>query len=227
MTEWHKFFKHFIKNIWIVIPVIMIFVSLASYISIYKIKPQYQASTRLFVLINSRSNINNVNEISYEDLMASQVMVKNYRELIRSRSITSQVIQKLQLTGLTDEDLAERIDVELIPDSSMLSISVVYENPELVADIANELSSVFIQKTSELLKVSNVSLVDSAVVTEKPVYPLRPFLVIAFGVLAGIVFSLGLILTFVYYDNTVNNLDEVEKKTGLRMVGIIPDMKIR
>lgn len=224
MTDWHKFLRIFLKKIWIVIMIITIFVSLAS-ISLFKIKPEYQASTRLFVLINSRENID-VNQISYEDLMASQVLVKNYKELIKNRSVTSEVIQKLQLNGVTDDELAEKIDVELIPDSSMLGISVQYENQELVADIANELSMALIQRTSELFNMKNVSMVDKAVVTEKPVYP-RPLLVISFGFLAGIVLSLGLVLVLVYYDDTVDKLEEVEKKTGLRMIGIVPDIKIR
>lgn len=224
MTDWHKFFRVFLKKIWIVIIIITIFVSLAS-ISLFTIKPEYQASTRLFVLINSRENID-VNRISYEDLMASQVLVKNYKELIKNRSVTSEVIQKLQLNGVTDDELAEKIDVELIPDSSMLSISVQYEDPELVADIANELSMALIQRTSELFKMENVSMVDKAVVTEKPVYP-RPFLVIAFGFLAGVVLSMGLILVLVYYDDTVDNLEDIEKKTGLRLIGIVPDIKTR
>lgn len=224
MTDWHKFLRIFLKKIWIVIMIITIFVSLAS-ISLFTIKPEYQASTRLFVLINSRENID-VNQISYEDLMASQVLVKNYKELIKNRSVTSEVIQKLQLNGVTDDELAEKIDVELIPDSSMLGISVQYENQELVADIANELSMALIQRTSELFNMKNVSMVDKAVVTEKPVYP-RPLLVISFGFLAGIVLSLGLVLVLVYYDDTVDKLEEVEKKTGLRMIGIVPDIKIR
>lgn len=223
MTDWHKFFKMFFKKIWIVIIITVVSVSFAAYISLFMIKPQYQASTRLMVLINS-SNI--VNQISYDDLMASQVLVKNFKELIKSRAITSEVIQKLQLTDLTDADLADRIDVELIPDSSMLSISVRYEDPEIVADIANELGNVFIQRTSELLKMNNISLVDRAVVTEKPVYP-RPFLIIALSFLTGIFLSIGLILVFVYYDDTVSNLEAVEKMTGLRLIGIVPDMKIR
>lgn len=226
MTDWYKFIKIFLKKIWIVIIIITIFVSLSAYISFVKIKPEYQASTRLFVLITSHDDANDVNQISYEDLMASQVLVKNYKELIKNRSVTSEVIQKLQLYGVSDDELAEKIDVELIPDSSMLSISVQYDDPGLVADIANELSIVLIQKTSELFKMNNVSMVDNAVVTEEPVFP-RPFLVISFGFMAGIILSMGLILVLVYYDDTIDSLEEVEKKTGLRLVGIVPDIKIR
>lgn len=223
MTNWNAYFRMIKKKFWIVILITVLFVSLASYVSLFMIKPQYKATTKLFVLINSR---NDATQISYDDLMASLVLVKNYKELMRSRSITSEVIKNLQLSEVTDEELANSIDVELIPDSSMLSIVVQYENRKLVYDIANELSYVFIQKTSELLKMNNISLVDKAIVTEKPVYT-RQLLVISLSFLFGIVLSLGTILALVYFDDTVGIPEEIEKKTGLRVVGIVPDMKIR
>ena len=223
MTNWNAYFRMIKKKFWIVILITVLFVSLASYISLFMIKPQYKASAKFFVLINSR---NDATQISYDDIMASMVLVKNYKEMIRSRSITSEIIKNLQLSEVTDEELANRIDVELIPDSSMLNIVVQYENQKLVYDIANELSYVFIQKTAELLKMNNISLVDKAIVTEKPVYP-RPLLVISLSFLFGVVLSLGIILVFVYFDDTVGMPEEIEKKTGMRVVGIVPDMKIR
>lgn len=221
MTDWNAYFRMIINKIWIIIVITSVFVSIASYVSLFKIKPQYQASTRLFVLINRNAD---ANKISYDDLMASQVLVKNYKELIKDRSITSGVIEKLNLVELTAEELSDRIDVELIPDSSMLSISVQYEEPELAANIANEISNLFILKMSELFKTNNISLVERAVVTEKPVFP-RTHLIIASSFLAGIILSLGLILLLVYIDDTIGRLEEVEGKTGLPVVGIIPDMK--
>ncbi len=223
MTNWNAYFRMIKKKFWIVILITVLFVSLASYVSLFMIKPQYKASTKLFVLINSR---NDATQISYDDLMASLVLVKNYKELMKSRSITSEIIKNLQLSEVTDEELANSIDVELIPDSSMLNIVVQYENQKLVSDIANELSYVFIKKTSELLKMNNISLVDKAIVTEKPVYP-RQLLVISLSFLFGIVLSLGIILALVYFDDTVGIPEEIEKKTGLRVIGIVPDMKIR
>lgn len=221
MTDWNVYFRMIINKIWVVIIITSLFVSLASYISIVKIKPQYQASTRLFVLINRNAD---TNKITYDDLMASQVLVKNYKQLIKDRSITSGVIEKLHLSEVKDEELADRIDVELIPDSSMLDISVRYEDSELAANIANEISNLFILKMSDLFKTNNISLVERAVVSEQPVFP-RTNLIIASSFLAGIVFSLVLILLLVYIDDTIGRLEDVERKTGLPVVGIIPDMK--
>ncbi len=223
MTDWKKYYRMIVRKKWIIILITVSFVSLASYVSLYMIVPQYQASTRLFVLINGR---NSSNEITYEQLMSGQLFLKNYNELIMSRAVTSEVIKNLNLTGITDEELADRITVDLLPDSSMMLISVQHESPRTVVEIANEVSNVFIQKATEILMTSNVSLVDKAISTEKPVYP-RPVLIIGFSLVAGIMLSLGLILVLVYLDDTIGHPEEVEKKTGIQVIGIIPDMKIR
>lgn len=224
MTNWKKYFRMIGKKIWIVILITAVFVSLASYIAFYKIKPQYQSSTRLFAVIKSEGDRNTTT--SYQDLLAGPLLGKNYKELITSQAVISEVVKRIPTSGMTDEELTKRIDVELIPDSSMIRISVSHENPNVAAEIANEVSIVFIQKASELLKNNSITLVDKAIVSTKPISP-RRILISGFSFLAGLSLSLGLILVLVYLDDSIGNLEEVEKKTGLLVVGIIPDMKIR
>lgn len=222
MTDWNKYFRMIVKKSWLIILITVVFVLIASYVSFFMIKPRYEASTRLIVLINSKD----YNGVTYEDLLAGQLLVKNYKELIKSRAVTSEVIRKVQLTDMTDDDLAKSINVELEPDSSMIRILVQHENPAVVANIVNEVSTVFIQKASELLKINNIILVDKAIIPEKPVYS-RAILIIGFSFLAGIFLSLGLVLTIAFFDDTLGNYEEVELKTGLPVIGIIPDMRIR
>ncbi|MDA8442935.1 MAG: Wzz/FepE/Etk N-terminal domain-containing protein [Peptococcaceae bacterium] len=223
MTNWNKYFKMIFKKMWFVITITLIFVLVASYITLYVVKPQYQASARLFVMINNKDN---PNAITYDDLLAAQLLVTNYKELIQSRTVTSEVIYNLNLTNMTDQQLASSIDVQVDPNSSMFDILVQHENPNLDLELANEVSAVFIQKASELLKINNISLVDAPTVSSTPVYP-RTKLVIAFSFLAGIIISLGIILVMVYFDDSVQDTDEMENKTGIHVIGIIPDMKIR
>lgn len=223
MTDWTKYFRLLVKNIRIVLVIMVVFVSLATYVSLYGIEPQYQASTRLIVLIDSQVNTNGS---VYEDLLASQLLVKNYEELIKSRAVSSEVIKKVKLSGMTDDDFAAIINVELVPESSMIRILAKNASKEVAVNIANEASTVFIQKAGQFLKTGNISLIDTAIASEIPVYP-RPLLTIGFSFLAGILLSLSLILVLLFFDDTLGDSEEIEKKTGLAVVGIIPDMKIR
>lgn len=223
MTEWNKYFRMMVRKKWLVIFITLLSIILPSYISFFMIKPQYEASTKIFCLINSRDQNNS---ITYDNLMAAQLFIKNYNELIKSRAVTSEVIKNLKLTDMTEDDLVKRISVDLLPNSSMMVITAKYGDPDTAVAIANEVSEVFILKAAEILMTNNVSIVDRAIPNDKPVYP-KPFMFIGFGFLSGIMLSLALVLVLAYFDDVIGNSEEVEKKTGLHVVGVIPDMKVR
>lgn len=218
MTDWKAYFKMLKRKLWLVALITVIFTAGTAYYSLYKIQPLYQATTKLFVLTYQP---NENNRLYYDDLMASQALVVNYQELIKSRAITAEVINKLHLSNITSTSLRDDIDVELIPNTSMLSVTVRHEDPDLVANIANELSAVFIKKLNTLTKTPYISMVDKAAVSEIPVYP-QPKLFIAFGFLMGLMLSLGLILLLVFLDDSIGELEDVQRITGLQVVGIIP-----
>lgn len=223
MTDWNKYYKMIVKKFWLVILITLVFVSLSAYISLYKLTPLYAASSQLMIQTSDKGVDN---RITYEELLAGQLLVRNYKELIMSRTVTNQVIQNLQLTEVTGLDLAKSMEVELIPDSSMIRLMVRDVRKDAAVDIANEVSSVFIQKASQLLKTDNIILIDKAVASENPVYP-RPKLIIAFSFLAGIILSLSLILAQVFFSDKLGSSEEIERRTGLHVVGVIPDMNIR
>lgn len=205
-----------------VVLITVIFVSFATNITLYKLKPQYQASATLGVMINEAA----AEQIKYDELLANQLLIKSYKDFIKSRAVISEVIKDLNLIGMTNQDLEKITQVQLNPDSSMIKILVRHENPLLARDIANKISYVFIQKSSELLKVNNIKIVDIASVNKEPVYP-QTNLIIALSFLAGVFISLIFILIITYVDDTIRDSKEIALKTRLNLVGVIPDVKIR
>jgi len=203
MVNWKRYFKTFLKKIWIVIVITGVCVSIASYLSFYKIKPKYQATTKLIVLVQSQDNSTRIN---YDDLLASLALVNDYKEMITSQSVTSEVIKQLNLNQMTDAELAKIIDVVLVPNSSVIDISVQAGDPDLAVNITKEVTNVFIRKVSELLHQNNISIVSEAVLPKQPVSP-RPMLIIEFSFLTGIILSMSLILALVYFDEKRGDLE--------------------
>jgi capsular polysaccharide biosynthesis protein len=93
-----------IRRRWILIcSIVLGMVSLAGGLSFYVIKPVYQASATLLVQSNPTGN-----QIAYNDLIANQNLVKTYADIFKSRKITEDVIQRVQLE-ISNEELLKKV----------------------------------------------------------------------------------------------------------------------
>ena len=98
-----------------------------------------------------------------------------------------------------------------------------------VATISNEIYSMLMTRhkeiqISEAMQISNVIIIDKAVVPEEPVKPNKKMVVIVAGFLA---LFIGMALAFIleYLDTTVKGAAEVEALLGVPVLGSIPDMR--
>ncbi len=106
--------------------------------------PIYRATTTL--LVNQASNYSLVTD--YTSVLTSQQLAKTYSELVKKRPVSDAVIANLK-PGLTSDQLAAKIQVNLVRDTMLMSISVEDENPQLAMALVNEVANVFIQQTND------------------------------------------------------------------------------
>ena len=97
--------------------------------------PQYDSTTRLYVVTQSSDNGAG---ITNQDLQAGSFLVKDYKEIILSQDVLKNVTTTL---GITDDidDIKEKITVNIPVDTRILSITVRDSDPNQAATIANTL----------------------------------------------------------------------------------------
>ncbi len=206
------------KKLWIVLLIPFITVAAAAGLTFYLMEPEYEASTTIFI---NGNNFDSTIPIMYEDILISQMLTKDYKELIKSRSVTKAVLDQLAITGLTPDDLAKKISVELKNETRILEIKLVDTDPRRAQLLADKLSNVFIEKIKDLMKVENIEVVDSAEIPESPISP-NPYLNIAIALVTGIFLALCIILIMDYVDDTVKTAEDIVKQLGLTVLGTIP-----
>lgn len=206
MTNWHKFFEIIAYKVWIIIVVTSVMVAITAYISFYKLVPQYEANATLFVLVKEQQA--DSDRITYDNLIASQSLAKNYKELVKSRPVASEVIKYIQNGNITEENLINSIDAEIVPDSSILLITVRNGDPDQAVAITNAVNNVLSQKATELLGINSISVVGNVTVSAEPVYP-KPFLFMGLSIVAGLFLSLSIILGLTYL-SVANRVGENE-----------------
>jgi len=119
-----------------------------------------------------------------------------------------------QLTGLKDTTLAEQ------------DRSVRYNILRRDVDTNRTLYDGLLQRYKEVsaaarIASNNVSIIDRADPPIGQVWP-RPLLNIAMALLAGIVVGIGLVLLREHFDDAIRSPEDVDRKLGTPMVGLVP-----
>ena len=198
----------------IIIPIIALVAS--GLISFFVLTPIYEASTTLLV----GRELGQDRAIVYDDIRLARQLVDTYAEIAKSRTVASAVIDALRL-DMTAPDLIRTITISPVRNTEVMAISVRNPDPELAAQIANQVAVSFTDKALGYAKIENVMVIDEAVVPSSPVSPnIRLNIAIA-GVL-GVMVALGLIFLLEFLDNTIKTPADVEKLLGLSVIAAIP-----
>ena len=176
--------------------------------------PQYDSTTRLYVVNQSSDNGAG---ITNQDLQAGSVLVKDYKEIILSQDVLKNVTTTL---GITD-DIKEKITVNIPVDTRILSITVRDSDPNQAATIANTLRDEAAKKIIEVTKVSDVTTLEAALPAEKPSTP-QTKRNLVLGFVAGAFLATVLVLVLEVLDDRVKRPQDIEEGLGMTLLGIVP-----
>lgn len=177
--------------------------------------PQYDSTTRLYV-VNQSSDNGAV--ITTQDLQAGSFLVQDYKEIILSQDVLKNVTTTL---GFTD-DIEEKITVEIPVDTRILSITVRDSDPNQAATIANTLREEAARKIIEVTKVSDVTTLEEALPAENPSTP-QTKRNLVLGFVAGAFLATALVLVLEVLDDRVKRPQDIEEGLGMTLLGVVPD----
>ena len=210
-----------LKKRWLMIfSVTAVAVISAGIISFFVLMPVYESSSTLLVSYKQNQEMT----MTYNDMQMSQKLVNTYSEIIKSRSISEAVLQKLDL-DLTPDQLSSKITVAKVSDTEIIQVKVQDEDPAVAALIANTVSEVFKKEVKSIMMVDNVSTIDLAIAPKNPIKPNKMMNVAIAGVL-GVMVSVGLVFVLEFLDRTYKTPSDVERHLGLPIIGAIPDMEL-
>ncbi|HEM2949931.1 TPA: capsular biosynthesis protein CpsC [Streptococcus suis] len=210
-----------LKTIWrkkfLILLTAVLTAGLAFVYSSFLVTPQYDSTTRIYVV---SQNVEAGAGLTNQELQAGTYLAKDYREIILSQDVLTQVATELNLK----ESLKEKISVSIPVDTRIVSISVRDADPNEAARIANSLRTFALQKVVEVTKVSDVTTLEEAVPAEEPTTP-NTKRNILLGLLAGGILATGLVLVMEVLDDRVKRPQDIEEVMGLTLLGIVPDSK--
>ncbi len=183
--------------------------------SSYNYTPVYTAKATLMVTRSAGSAFT-----TSSDVHLSRTLVATYQEIAKSRRILNLVASD-DMIPYSADGLYGKVRVEGVGTTELIEISATDLDPVLASYIANMTSRVFMDQIGEVIRGSQVTILDEAPVPRGPSN--RPggvnHLV---AVLIGLAGAVGLAFFFDYLDQSIKERDEAEKLLGLPVLGFVP-----
>ncbi|MFH0385495.1 YveK family protein [Streptococcus sp. A18] len=211
---------YLLKNLWrnkfLILLSALLGVSVAFAYSVFVVTPQYNSTTRIYVVNKVADSGQN---LTAQELQAGTYLVKDYKEIILSQDVLSKVTEELNL----DEELANKVSVSIPVDTRIVSITVRDADPNEAARIANGLRAEAAQKIIDVTKVSDVTTLEEARPAEHPSTP-NTKRNIVLGFLVGAFLAVALVLVKEVLDDRIKRPEDIEEKMGLPLLGVVPDV---
>ncbi|WP_455537638.1 YveK family protein [Terrisporobacter sp.] len=206
------------RKIWWVALVAIICGIISGLVSFFVLKPQYESNTSL--IVNKEVSDETDQMSTTDDLNYVQKLAVTYGEIIKSRSVITSTIKKLNL-DMTYEELEHAISVTNVQDTQIIQISVKNNNPQLAAKICNTIPKIFSAEAKRIVKASGVEVIDKATVPEKPIKPNKKMNIIIAMVLGAMV-SVFVIILIEAFNTKIKEPKDIEEKLGVPVFGVVP-----
>ncbi|HZS78649.1 MAG TPA: polysaccharide biosynthesis tyrosine autokinase [Ktedonobacteraceae bacterium] len=199
--------------VWMIVLGIVI-CSGVSYAITKVVRPNYQASATLIL------NVCTAQSSAYDCTTAGLEAVPTYAQLVTNSQVLNPVVARHH--GLTLKQLAAMIAVKPQSNTLLMEIDVTNSDPNLAAQLANEVSQSFAQFSNTQLP-GTVQVIPAQVPTD-PV-GLKPLYAAAIGGLVGLGLALALMIIFEWVDDHLTGLEEAQKLVGAESTVVFPRLK--
>ncbi len=208
--------KFFISKIKFIALATVVFLVLGFVYVNFILTPMYHSSTTL-ILVGSSENQNSTT--TQNDINLNKNLISTYSEIVKSRTVLQQVIDKLNL----DEDtttLSKKISVSSVENTEIIKIQVSDKNNKIAKDIASTTADVFMKEVKNIYNLTNVSVIDKASLENVP-YNINIVKQLLISGVIGFVLSSGIVFLIFYFDTTIKSSKDIEEKLGLPVIGNI------
>lgn len=181
------------------------------------IQPTYTSTTRIYVVNQTTDNKN----LSAQDLQAGTYLVNDYKEIITSNDVLSEVIKDEKL-NLSEAELSKMVSVNIPTDTRLISISVKAKTGQDAQVLANKVREVASKKIKTVTKVEDVTTLEEAKLPSSPSSPNIKRNVLLGAILGGFVAIVAVLVREVL-DDRIRRPEDVEDVLEMTLLGIVPD----
>ncbi|MBM7783840.1 polysaccharide biosynthesis tyrosine autokinase [Tenggerimyces flavus] len=212
-----------IRKQWLILTICAALAVAAAAILVLRTTPVYAAKTTLFVSVTQTEDSA---ASAYQGGLFSQQRAKSYTDLVSGESVTTAVIQDLNLQ-MKPSELAAKVKAKVVPDTVLLDITVTDTDPRRAQALAAAVSSQFAKFVTELERPSpdspspiKATVIDAPEVPTSPIAP-TPTRTLGLGLVLGLAFGVAIAVLRESLDNSIKTPDVLSARTGAPTLAVI------
>ena len=213
--------KAVLKKWWLLAGLFIIGVMSANYYSTNFTIPYYQAEATVFM--GKEPSDEESKAISVATFQLTGQLVNDYEQMLKTRQVAETVIKKMNL-DMSVGAFTSSLYITPVAESRFAMVGFTHYDPQIAADVANELSKQLSVVAQQIVGYDNISIIDQAVV---PTYPIGQGTLMnaAIAGLIGLIIGFLIIIVQILMNNTVKKEEEIEKLFELPVLAAIPMLK--
>ena len=214
------------KNIILFLAICILCCTAGFAVSKFILPKKFTATAKIIIVKEGSDSLSSNSSVTYNDIQLTQKLASTYKQILMSEAISDEVIDELDLYNLYEidnEEYGKIVKVEAADSTEVMNISVETKDPQLSANIANKIVSVFISKIYDIMEVQNVSILNNAKVPTKKSAP-SVMVYTAVGGVVGVVICALIAVIQTLTDTKVKTEEEVKQIfTDYPIIGTIPN----
>lgn len=187
---------------------------------------------------------------TYKDIITNQVILKQVKQNLANPTKVERPAQKAEYSTNADgtkrlvkaaqpakvkatgtkynvsiAELKSAISISNQQNSQVFALSMVTDNPDKSAAVANQVANVFKTKIKNIMSVNNVTIVSRATADDSKTSP-KTMLITLIGLIVGLLLSVGYAFAIELTDTTVKDDEFLTETLGLTNLGQVAEIKM-
>lgn len=180
----------------------------------FAITPQYTSTSMVYILSKETTLT------SLADLQIGSQLTQDYKIIVTSCPVISEVIDKLKL-DISYENMVSKITINNPNDTRILSITAQDPDPVMAKDIADSVAKTSSEYIGDIMEMVPPKVIEEGTVSDKKASPSNGKNAMI-GAMLGIVLVCGLTVVEELLNDTIQTEEDVEKYMGLTVLASVP-----
>ena len=187
-------------------------------VCVFMLTPKYQASINM--IVNTRQDSSST--FTSDNFNTAKNLISTYAVIIKGNTVLNEVIDKLDL-DMTYTELYDMVEVTSVDSTQIMQITVTDTDAERAGEIAQTISEIVPDVLVEKVEAGSCKTVSDIEIDPNKVFPQTTKYVVLAGLLGAVLVCGVLILAHLLHDTVVDD-EDVQKKLGLPVLGLIPEV---